>query len=73
MVARPESRRTKMKLYLEVTSDKYELPLAVADSASELAKMRRVKSDYIRSAICHSKDEGRRRSKYLRIEVDEDE
>ena len=28
-----------MKLYLRVTKDEYELPLAVADSAQELAVM----------------------------------
>lgn len=28
-----------MKLYLKVTRDKYELPVAVADSAAELATM----------------------------------
>ena len=31
-----------MTLWLEVTQDDYELPVAVADSCTELAKMRHV-------------------------------
>lgn len=30
---------SKNKLYMKVTNDEYELPLAVAESISELAKM----------------------------------
>lgn len=41
------------KLFMMVTSDKYELPLAVADSLAELAKMVGVKAQSIRSAINH--------------------
>lgn len=33
------AKKQKEFLYLAVTNDKYELPIAVADSASELAKM----------------------------------
>lgn len=63
-----------MKLYMEVTSDKYELPVAVAESPKELAEMTNVNSSAIRSAIHHMKEPGRKRSKYVKLEVeDEDE
>ena len=61
-----------MILYMEVTSDKYELPVAVAESPRELAEMTRTKSSIIRSAICHMKQPGRRRSKYVKLEVEDD-
>ena len=61
-----------MILYMEVTSDKYELPVAIAESPNELAKMTRTSSSIIRSAICHMKESGRVRSKYLKLEVDDD-
>lgn len=56
-----------MKLYLKVTKDKYELPIAVAESPRELAKM--------------TGDDAKSISKYIwmgskvyhRIEVEDDE
>ena len=44
-----------MTLYIKVTSDEYELPLAVGDTVRELAKMLGVKSDSIYSQMSHSK------------------
>lgn len=40
-----------MKVYLEVTKDKYELPVAVADSPYELAAMRNVSALTIMTSI----------------------
>lgn len=40
-----------MKLYMKVTKDKYELPLAVADSAKELAAMVGTKENTVNSCI----------------------
>lgn len=62
-----------MTLYLKVTSDEYELPLAVGDTVRELAKMLGVKSDSIYSQMSHSKHNGYFCS-YQKVEVeDEDE
>ncbi len=60
-----------MILYLEVTSDEYELPIAVAESPKELARMTGTTSNIIRSAICHLKQPGRKRSKYVKLEVED--
>lgn len=55
-----------------VTDDEYELPLAVADSAAELARITGKRENTIYSAICHAKN-GNRKSIYHKIEiVDED-
>lgn len=52
--------KKKNKLYVKVSADKYELPLAVADSVPELAKMCRVTEHNIwgclSNAKCHGAD-----------------
>lgn len=53
-------------------SDKYELPLAVADSIQELAKKVNVKPASIHQAISRSKKIGKR-CRYIKVRVDEDE
>lgn len=43
-----------MTVWMYVTMDKYELPIYVADSAKELAKLVGVRTDLINSAIWHA-------------------
>lgn len=57
-------------LYMEVTRDRYELPLAVADSPWELARMRGVTVYPILHAV--SSTSRTRRSKYVRVWVDDE-
>ena len=57
-----------MTLYLKVTRDKYELPVAVADTPSELAKMVGVD----RSSVTHSLHEEWKRPTYVAVEVEDD-
>ena len=64
--------RKIMKLYLKVTKDKYELPLAVADSPRELAKMIGVSPDTIFSALSHVKAGQVRNSTYKIVEVEDE-
>lgn len=63
----------KKKLYLMVTQDKYALPMAVADSISQLAKMQGIKARTISSYICKQTKKGFKYPKYIVIEVDEEE
>lgn len=56
------------ELWLQVTSDKYELPLIVADSVEELARMTGNKVQSIRSYICHAAQFGTR-CKFQRVKV----
>lgn len=61
-----------MKLYLCVTRDEYELPLAIADTPRELAEMCGVTKSAICSAISHEKH-GHYNSRYKRVIVEDDE
>ena len=62
-----------MKVYMEVTQDKYELPLAVADSVKELARLRNISADTIYSVMYHSRVKGFKRCKYIKVELEEGE
>lgn len=44
-----------MILYMEVTQDEYELPVAVAYTVAELARLRGAKESTIYSCISHEK------------------
>ena len=59
-------------LYMQVTMDEYELPLAVADNATELARMLKLKPDSVRSMMHHCKKNGWKCC-YVKVEVDDDE
>lgn len=56
-----------MILWLKVTKDEYQLPLAVADTAAELARMTGVKPDSLYSMRCHGAKE------YIKVEVEDNE
>lgn len=58
-----------MTIYMKVTHDKYELPVAVADSKSELARMVGVRP----SSISHGLNQGWKKSSYVEVEVDDEE
>ena len=60
-----------MKIYMRVTEDEYELPIAVADSQTELAQMVGVSRNSIASALSHSRRD-KSRSIYKEVEVDDD-
>lgn len=60
------------KLYMAVTKDQYELPIAVAGSAVELAKMVGTSADTVRSLISKNLYNGYKHSPYRRVEVDDD-
>lgn len=56
-----------MKLYVKYSLDKYELPIAVADSPKELAKMVGTTANVVSSSITH------KRRGYAVVETKEDE
>ena len=58
-------------VFMEVTRDQYELPVAVADSARELAALRGVWVSSIYHAIRNAKERGYR-TRYVRVELEED-
>lgn len=61
-----------MILYEAVTPDKYELPLFIADSLSELAAWAGVTKNCVKSSISHGNKGVTRGRKFLKIELCED-
>lgn len=59
------------KIYMAVTRDKFSLPLAVADSRKELAKMRGVAPNTISKEI--RRGEKGMCSGYVKVEVGDDD
>lgn len=59
-----------MNIYMAVTMDKYELPIAVATTAKELADMCNVTENAIYSSLSHVKSGITGRSRYVKCEVD---
>lgn len=57
-------------LYMLVTKDELELPIAVADSPAELGRMIGVNANTISSAISKAESRGNK-SRYVRVEVGE--
>lgn len=62
-----------MKLYMGVTPDKYELPLCVADTVTELARMYRMTPSAIYTNIYNHQDGTRNGVKFLKIEFNEED
>ena len=61
-----------MTIWLKVTMDKYELPIAVADSAKELAAITGASINTIKSSHCRYAKHGCK-SPYRKVKVEEDE
>ena len=61
-----------MKLYMAVTPDKYELPLAVRDSPKDLAEAVGIASQVILNCISHNQSGKRTGMKFIRIELPDD-
>lgn len=61
-----------MKVYMKVTRDEYELPLAIADTPAELAEMTGASKNTIFSNIAHQKDGTIRNGSFKAVEIDED-
>ncbi len=60
-----------MKLYIAIDrSDEYELIVAVADSAEELADMVGVNANTIRSSLCKVRKGTYKNSQYMEVEIE---
>lgn len=61
----------KLKLYMAVTPDKYELPLAVCDTAKELGELFGVGKNTVQSAISNNLSGKNKGRKFVRVELEE--
>ena len=59
-----------MKIYLQVSKDKYELPIAVASSIKELSQICGVSEDCIRSGLSKVKRGRIKKSSYVCVDID---
>ena len=57
-------------VYTMVTDDKYEFPIAMADTATELGKIIGKSDHTIRSSICLYKKGKLKRTRYHKIKID---
>ena len=58
-------------IWMMVTMDEYELPLAVAESAGELAKKVGVDKNTIMSCVSHVRKGRKTRSRYVKVEIED--
>ena len=61
----------KREIFMLITTDRYELPVAVADTVKELAFLIGVSENNIRSAMSKAKKRGTR-CRYVRVVVEEE-
>lgn len=61
-----------MKLYLQVTDDRFEFPVAIAESQAELARMVGVSTNTIGSALCNLRSGRYKSSIYREVDIDDD-
>jgi ribosomal protein L7Ae-like RNA K-turn-binding protein len=59
-------------IWLAVEADKYELPLAVAETAEELGEMIGVKKHTIRNCIYKGFDGRQSGRKYVKVRIDDE-
>lgn len=62
----------KRFVYMKITKDRLELPVVVADSPSELARILGVKRGNILSGIYHARERGQW-CQYIKVEIEEEE
>ncbi len=60
-------------MYMAVTTDIYELPLAIADTARELGKLVGVSANVIHSSIAKNQSGKSRKMRFVKIEDLENE
>ena len=68
----PKEKSLKLRkyIYMEVTKDKYEFPLAIADTARELAELRGVATRTVITGI-FAENHGLHGSRYKRVLLDD--
>lgn len=60
-----------MKIYMEITLDRMELPVAVAGSVRELARICKISENAISSGMTKAR-KGKHRSRFVCVEVEDD-
>lgn len=61
-----------MTVWILVTRDEFELPVAIADTAKELARICGVSNRTVISGALRSKSGKVKKSRYIKVEIDDD-
>lgn len=61
------------KLWMKVTNDEYELPLAVADTMAELARMTGIKPESLYSIISRERRGKKHTYSYREVDIDDED
>ena len=56
----------ELVVYMKITNDEYEFPVAVADSLAELARILKVPKNNISSAMSHARRK-KQRCQYIKV------
>lgn len=62
-----------MRLYMEVTRDKYEFPLHIEDSPRRLAEKCGVSENTVSSSCSHHRNGLYKRSRFVSVDIEEEE
>ena len=62
-----------MTIYMEVTQDKYELPLALADSPGELAKIVKCTANNVSSCVSKRKSGIYKSGRFIAVKVKDEQ
>lgn len=60
-------------MYMAVTTDKFELPLAIGDTASELGMLVGVSANLIHSSISKGQSGKTRKMKFVKVDIYDEE
>lgn len=72
MAERRAEAKQKQYVYMLISRDEYQLPMAVADSAEALAEMTGASLSTVRSTICKEKQGKLKRPRFVRVEIDDE-
>ena len=61
-----------MTVWMLVTKDKYELPVIIAETSTELARICGVSNRTVISGALRSKSGKVKKSRYIKVEIDDD-
>ena len=70
---RDQAKGKPMRIYMEVTRDKYEFPINIEDSAKRLAEKCGVTANAVTSSCSHHRNGLYKRSRFVSVDIEEEE
>lgn len=73
MLRAKPSHRPHRFVWMQISKDKYELPIFVAETAQELADICGVSVNTVQSAVCRNEHGEYEKSQYIKVRVEDDD